>query len=30
MNEIIRREDLAGMDFSRDATEEKLPPVHAR
>src|ERR1700689_3795936 len=27
MNEIIRREDLAGMDFSGDATGEKLPPV---
>ena len=27
MNEIIRREDLPGMDFSRDSTGEKLPPV---
>ena len=27
MNEIIRREDLAGMDFSQDSTGEKLPPV---
>lgn len=27
MNEIIRREDLPGMDFSQDSTGEKLPPV---
>jgi addiction module HigA family antidote len=27
MNEIIRREDLPGIDFSRDSTGEKLPPV---
>jgi addiction module HigA family antidote len=27
MNEIIRREDLPGMDFSQDTTGEKLPPV---
>jgi addiction module HigA family antidote len=27
VNEIIRREDLPAMDFSRDATGEKLPPV---
>jgi addiction module HigA family antidote len=27
MNEIIRREDLAGMDFSQDSTGEKLAPV---
>jgi addiction module HigA family antidote len=27
VNEIIRREDLAGMDFSQDATGEKLSPV---
>jgi antitoxin HigA-1 len=27
MNEIIRREDLPGMDFTRDSTGEKLPPV---
>jgi addiction module HigA family antidote len=27
MNEIIRREDLPGMDFSRDATGEKLPSL---
>jgi antitoxin HigA-1 len=27
VDEIIRREDLPKMDFSRDATGEKLPPV---
>jgi addiction module HigA family antidote len=27
VNEIIRREDLPGMDFSQDSTGEKLPPV---
>jgi antitoxin HigA-1 len=27
MDEIIRREDLPGMNFSADATGEKLPPV---
>lgn len=27
MNEIIRREDLPGTDFSQDSTGEKLPPV---
>ena len=27
MTEIIRREDLPNIDFSRDATGEKLPPV---
>jgi antitoxin HigA-1 len=27
MNEIIRREDLVGMDFSQDSTGEKLPTV---
>ena len=27
MTEIIRREDLSKIDFSRDATGEKLPPV---
>lgn len=27
MREIIRREDLSKIDFSREATGEKLPPV---
>jgi addiction module HigA family antidote len=27
VDDLIRREDLPKMDFSRDATGEKLPPV---